>query len=55
MTHKKGFYEKYIKRPQDVICALLAMIVFSPVMFVTAILAENQAGSLRLFYARTTR
>lgn len=24
MKHKKGFYEKYIKRPQDFLCALLA-------------------------------
>ena len=23
MEHKKGFYEKYIKRPQDFLCALL--------------------------------
>lgn len=49
MTHKKGFYEKYIKRPQDVICALLAMIVFSPVMFVTAILVKIKLGSPIIF------
>ncbi len=55
MTHKKGFYEKYIKRPQDVICALLAMIVFSPVMFCYSNSCENQAGFSDYFYARTTR
>lgn len=49
MTHKKGFYEKYIKRPQDVICALLAMIVFSPVIFVTAILVKIKLGSPIIF------
>ena len=49
MTHKKSFYEKYIKRPQDVICALLAMIVFSPVMFVTAILVKIKLGSPIIF------
>ena len=49
MTHKKVFYEKYIKRPQDVICALLAMIVFSPVMFVTAILVKIKLGSPIIF------
>lgn len=31
MKHKKGFYEKCIKRPQDFLCALLACIVLSPV------------------------
>ena len=29
--HKKGFYERFVKRPQDFICALLALIVLSPV------------------------
>ena len=37
MEHKKGFYEKYIKRPQDFLCALLACIVLSPVMLLIAI------------------
>ena len=30
--HNQGIYEKYIKRPQDFVCALLACIVLSPVM-----------------------
>lgn len=30
MSHKKGIYEKYVKRPQDFICALLASVVLSP-------------------------
>ena len=39
MTHKPyGPYEKYLKRPQDFLCALLATIVLSPIMLITAIL-----------------
>ena len=30
--HKKGFYEKFIKRPQDFLLALMALIVLSPVI-----------------------
>lgn len=49
MEHKKGFYEKYIKRPQDFLCALLACIVLSPVMLVIAILVKIKIGSPVLF------
>lgn len=49
MEHKKGFYEKYIKRPQDFLCALLACIVLSPVMLVVAILVRIKIGSPVLF------
>ena len=47
--HKKGIYEKYIKRPQDFLCALLAGIVLSPVMAVTAVLVRLKLGSPVLF------
>lgn len=47
--HKKHFYEKYIKRPQDFICALLALIVLSPVMLVTAVLVRIKLGSPVIF------
>jgi lipopolysaccharide/colanic/teichoic acid biosynthesis glycosyltransferase len=47
--HKKGFYESYIKRPQDFICALLALIVLSPVLLVTAVLVRIKLGSPVLF------
>lgn len=47
--HKKGFYEKYIKRPQDFLCALAAIIVLSPVMLVTAILVRTKLGSPIIF------
>jgi lipopolysaccharide/colanic/teichoic acid biosynthesis glycosyltransferase len=44
-----GFYEKYIKRPQDFICALLATIILSPIMIVVAILVRVKLGSPVLF------
>jgi len=47
--HKKGFYERFIKRPQDFMCALLAIIVLSPVLAVTAILVRVKLGSPVLF------
>ena len=49
MKHKKRFYEKYIKRPQDFLCALLACIVLSPVMLIIAILVKFKIGSPVLF------
>lgn len=49
VPHRKGFYEKYIKRPQDFICALLAMIVLSPVMIILAILVRIKLGSPVIF------
>ena len=47
--HRKGFYERYIKRPQDFLCALIATIVLSPVMLVTAILIRKKLGSPVIF------
>ena len=47
--HKKSFYEKFIKRPQDFLCALLAIIVLSPVMLITAVLVRTKLGSPVIF------
>ena len=47
--HKLGFYEKYIKRPQDFLCALLAIVVLSPVMLITASLIRVKLGSPVVF------
>ena len=44
-----GPYERFIKRPQDFLCALLAIIVLSPVLFVTAILVRFKLGSPVIF------
>ena len=50
MSHKPfGPYERFIKRPQDFICALMAIIVLSPVLVVTAILVRIKLGSPVLF------
>lgn len=49
MGHKKGFYEKYIKRPQDFCCALLACVVLSPVLLIIALLVRIKLGSPVLF------
>lgn len=48
-THKPGFYERYIKRPQDFLCALAAVVVLSPVMAVTALLVRLKLGSPVIF------
>ncbi len=45
MNHKQGFYEKYVKRPQDFFCALLALIILSPIMLLTAFLVKKKLGS----------
>lgn len=47
--HKQGFYEKYIKRPQDFICALVAIIVLSPFLLIVAILVRVKLGSPVIF------
>lgn len=44
-----GPYEKYVKRPQDFLCALAALVVLSPVMLVTALLVRIKLGSPVLF------
>lgn len=43
------FHEKYVKRPQDLICASLAAVVLSPVMLITAILEQQKLGTPSIF------
>ena len=47
--HKAGFYEKYIKRPQDFILALLALIILSPLMGVLAVFVGVRMGTPVIF------
>lgn len=47
--HKKGFYEKYIKRPLDFLLALSAFIVLCPVMLLVAVLVRVKLGSPVIF------
>lgn len=49
IPHKQGFYEKYIKRPQDFLCALIAIIVLSPIMLIIAGLVRLKLGSPVIF------
>ncbi len=44
-----GLYERFIKRPQDFLCALIATIVLSPVMIIIAIMVRINLGKPVLF------
>ncbi|OON84997.1 UDP-galactose phosphate transferase [Oribacterium sp. C9] len=46
---KRRFYEKYIKRILDIICALLAIIVFSWLYIIIAVIVRVKMGSPVLF------
>ncbi len=49
-NHKAyGFYEKFVKRPQDFLCALMALIVLSPVILITALLVRLKLGTPVIF------
>jgi len=49
MKGKKGFYEKFIKIPQDFVLSLIALIVLSPVFLIVAVLVRIKLGSPVLF------
>lgn len=49
MLRKQGFYEKYIKRLLDIICALAAIIVFCWLYAIVAILVRVKLGKPVLF------
>lgn len=42
-------YRKYIKRILDIVCALIALIILSPIFLVTAILVRKKLGSPVIF------
>ena len=48
-VRKMGFYEKYIKRGMDVICATAAIVCFSPLYLGVAALVKLKLGSPVLF------
>lgn len=48
-TRKMGFYEKYVKRAIDIVCASAAIICFSPLYIGVAILVRFKLGSPILF------
>ena len=47
--HKKGMYEKYIKRPLDFTLSFIALIVLSPILLIVAILVKIKLGSPVIF------
>ncbi len=47
--HKKGIYEKYFKRPQDFLCALVAIVVLSPIILGVGVLVRIKLGSPIIF------
>ncbi|MBE7016044.1 MAG: sugar transferase, partial [Ruminococcaceae bacterium] len=47
--HKKGLYEKYIKVPQDICIATVALILLSPIIAVTALIVRIKLGSPVIF------
>ena len=49
MSHKKGIYEKYIKRPQDFMLATAATVVLSPVMLATGLMVKKKLGTPVIF------
>lgn len=49
VPHKQGIYEKYVKRPQDFCCVLLAAIVLSPIMIIIAVLVRFKLGTPVIF------
>ena len=49
LTNKKGFYQRFIKRPMDFILSLLAIVVLSPVLIIVGVLVRVKLGSPVLF------
>lgn len=49
MEHNVGFYERYGKRFLDFILSLLALVVLSPVLLITALLVRVKLGSPVIF------
>ncbi len=49
LERKRGFYEKYVKRLLDIICSLLAIIIFSWLYLIIAIVVRIKMGSPVLF------
>lgn len=49
MEYKQSFYNKFIKRPQDIILSLVALILLSPVIVIVTLLVRTKLGSPVLF------
>lgn len=49
LRRKQGFYEKYIKRILDIVCSLLAIIIFCWLYLIIAIVVRIKMGSPIIF------
>lgn len=49
LKRKRGFYEKYIKRLLDIICSFLAIVIFSWLYVIIAVVVRIKMGSPVLF------
>src|SRR5690554_2980702 len=49
LPSNQGIYQRYLKRPMDFILSLIALIVLSPVLLVTALLVKIKLGSPVIF------
>lgn len=47
--NKKGFYERLVKRPFDLIVSAIALFLFSPMILLIAVLVRTKLGSPILF------
>ncbi len=47
--YKKGFYERFIKVPQDILIAIVALMILSPVMLFIGILVRVKIGTPVIF------
>ncbi len=48
--HRMGIYEKYIKRPQDFLLSLIALILLSPLFLILYILVKRKLGTPVFFH-----
>ena len=49
MSRREGFYEKYIKRTQDLVISFVMLILLSPLFLIIGILVRTKLGSPVLF------
>lgn len=49
VKNTKGIYQRFIKRPMDLVLSLIAIVLLSPVFIIVAILVKTKLGSPVLF------
>lgn len=48
-AYKQSFYSRYVKRPLDIVLALVALLVLSPIFLIVALLVRVNLGSPVIF------